>query len=342
MRKKILFLFILFISFIFIKNVSARMCYYDKIYESFIDRNKENSIQTYEASNKPSAKFQIKGNSSKSNKVSVDYINNKGRNATYNIPIENWVKPYGNTSTVGSSYDNNASQSCPSYFLYAGYNGDFSAYIAKDQNEFSTIKDYYLIHGRHADPGEINGYKLIETKEKSIISTSSCLDYNDENNCESNKDFSCMWVTKNGKSYCNFDDLTYVKCGDAWDIPTQLPSIISFLINLLKIATPIILVFVSVISLIKAVAASKEDDIKKAQGKLVKRIIAAVLVFFVIQITQFIIITVADDSEEGNIESCLSCFINNDCSKNIYYKTNVGGTYVCTSLNGSKFEGECH
>ena len=49
------------------------------------------------------------------------------------------------------------------------------------------------------------------------------------------------------------------------------------------------------------------------QVPLIKKIIAAVMVFFVISIVQFVISKVADSSEQGGIESCLSCFLNNSC-----------------------------
>lgn len=162
----------------------------------------------------------------------------------------------------------------------------------------------------------------------------SCMGYTYQDSCENNPFYSCIWNETEYGNYCNTDTLLYVACGDSFDIPYQAPEIISFLVNLLKIATPIILIFVSVITLFKAIVASKEDEIKKAQSSLINKIIASVMVFFVISIVQFVISKVADSSEQGGIESCLSCFLNNSCENSVYYKTNVGGTYICTYIDG--------
>ena len=189
------------------------------------------------------------------------------------------------------------------------------------------------------------------SEEKEEIPTpeyNSCADFTDETSCTSNDSFSCLWITKkmSGKTYnyCNFDDLTYVKCGDSWDVPSRIPGIVSFAVNLLKIAVPIILIIVSVITLIKAVTSQKEDEIKKAQNSLIKKLISAAIVFFIIQITQFVIFKVADSSETDNISTCMSCLLNNDCSKNAYYKVNdpeaklQGKNYKCKFISSGNEE----
>lgn len=160
----------------------------------------------------------------------------------------------------------------------------------------------------------------------------SCFDIKDENSCKTDDNFSCIWVNKGG-GYCNVDNLQYVKCGDAFDIPSKIPPITSFLINFLKIVTPIVLIIVSIISLVKAIMASKEDEMQKATQGLKRRVIAAGMVFFVISIVQFVIFKVADSSETGSIGDCLSCFINNKCDGSEYFKTNVNGRYECHYLN---------
>lgn len=139
-----------------------------------------------------------------------------------------------------------------------------------------------------------------------------------------------VWNENEYGEYCNVDNLIYVSCGDARDIPSQAPKIISFMVNLLKIATPIILIIVSIISLVKSLAASKEDEIKKAQTSLIKKCIACAMAFFVISIVQFVIMKVADYTDKDGITACMSCFLNNDCNTNVYYKTMLGGQYRCT------------
>lgn len=167
-------------------------------------------------------------------------------------------------------------------------------------------------------------------------SAASCVQYKFESECTNSKDFACVWNETKYGNYCNVDNLLYVACGDIKDIPYQVPGLISFLVNLLKIATPIILIIVSIVSLLKALAATNEDEIKKAQKSLIRKIVAAVLVFFVISIVQFVIFIVADDTtgsnynnltEVDNLSDCLNCFLNNDCEENIYYRNNIGGQY---------------
>ena len=182
--------------------------------------------------------------------------------------------------------------------------------------------------------------KTAEEEKKANLG--GCSGYNYESSCEHNKFYSCIWnrVEYNNKTYtyCNTDELNYVKCGDAFDIPNQAPAIISLAVDLLKIATPIILIIVSIIALLKAVSASNEDEIKKAQKGLIRKMIAAAMVFFIVTIVQFVIMKVADSSETGSLSSCLSCMLNNDCEKNIYYKTNVFGKYECRYVtNGNLF-----
>ena len=54
-----------------------------------------------------------------------------------------------------------------------------------------------------------------------------------------------------------------------------------FVLKVIQYAVPIILIIIGSIDLMKAVMAGKEDDVKKNQKVLIKRAIAAVLVFLV-------------------------------------------------------------
>jgi len=183
---------------------------------------------------------------------------------------------------------------------------------------------------------------------KEFVGTSLCPSYKYKAFCENSEEtgkVSCLWNEKkiNGKKYeyCNVDNLTYVACGDTKDIPSEVPALISFAVNFLKIVAPLILIFIGIISLIKAVSSSNEDEMKKAQKGLVRKLVPAVLVFFVISIVQFVISLVVDNeiksdingkTEATNLSNCLNCFLNNDCENNIYYRSNIGGEYKYYSL----------
>ena len=141
--------------------------------------------------------------------------------------------------------------------------------------------------------------------------------------------FGCAWNEKYG--FCSVTGLTYLSCGNgsskAYDIPEIVPRLTSYLILILKTVTPTILIVVAMIQLVRAVAAQSEDDMKKAKNSLVKKIIIAVLIFVLISIVQFIVKQVADDSETLSVQSCLECFVNNDCKDSAYFTDGYGNCY---------------
>ena len=71
----------------------------------------------------------------------------------------------------------------------------------------------------------------------------------------------------------------------------------------------------------KAVVASKEDEIKKGQQTFIKRVISAVIVFFVIQIVQILISFVSN--RDQNITRCFNCFVNGDIKETGCIATSV-------------------
>ena len=80
-------------------------------------------------------------------------------------------------------------------------------------------------------------------------------------------------------------------------------SILKAVVNLIQWGIPIILILFGMIDLGKAVMAGKEDEMKKAQGTLIKRFIYAVAVFLVVFLVQLVMNIVsesgADDSEQA-------------------------------------------
>lgn len=99
-------------------------------------------------------------------------------------------------------------------------------------------------------------------------------------------------------------------CGNigGFSFSGTFPYLVSYAILIIKIAVPIILVIFGMMDLMKAVIASKEDEIKKGQQTFIKRLIAAVIVFFVIQIVQIIVKFVS--SNDTSVSNCFNCFIN--------------------------------
>lgn len=89
------------------------------------------------------------------------------------------------------------------------------------------------------------------------------------------------------------------------DICNDLSPIINLvkhgLIPIVQIGVPILLIVFGTLDLGKAVIASKEDEVKKAQGMLIKRAIYAVAVFFVTTIVILLFnIIVSSGASSGN------------------------------------------
>ena len=106
----------------------------------------------------------------------------------------------------------------------------------------------------------------------------------------------------------------YVGCGDVESIPAPVPQMTSIAYTLLIIGTPLILIAFSIVALSKAVTAGKADEIMKAKSKLMKKLLAGLLVFLVAGFAQFILTRAGDDSERSTIASCIGCFLYNVCS----------------------------
>lgn len=65
------------------------------------------------------------------------------------------------------------------------------------------------------------------------------------------------------------------------DTVLKVMGIVKLIMNVICIIVPIVLIIMGSFDLFKAVTAGKDDDIKKKQQTLIKRIIAGVIVFLV-------------------------------------------------------------
>lgn len=92
-------------------------------------------------------------------------------------------------------------------------------------------------------------------------------------------------------------------------LPSKLAYALHLIILAIQIVVPFLLIIWGMLDLGKAVIAQKEDEIKKGQQLFVKRIIAAVLLFFVITISTLVVNLVSEDSDTitGCINSIIDC-----------------------------------
>ena len=111
-----------------------------------------------------------------------------------------------------------------------------------------------------------------------------------------------------------FQVLAQLSMSQACDaIPKEIRGLCGTVVNLIKIAVPILLIIFGMLDLGKAVMAQKEDEIKKGQQTFIKRVIAAVIVFFVVAITQMVVGLIASsaDEDEGELKNCIDQMVGN-------------------------------
>lgn len=100
-------------------------------------------------------------------------------------------------------------------------------------------------------------------------------------------------------------------CGNlGFSFSGSIPYAVHMIITIIKIVVPVLLIIFGMIDFMKSVTAAKEDEIKKGQQTFIKRLIAGVLVFFVIQIVQLVIRFVSNSNND--VTKCFNCFVNGE------------------------------
>lgn len=89
-------------------------------------------------------------------------------------------------------------------------------------------------------------------------------------------------------------------------IDNNFAELIHTIITIIKYGVPILLIIFGMLDLAKGVIASKEDEIKKGQQMFIKRIIPAIIVFFVVAIVQ-LVIGLADDKNDSSKSEAWEC-----------------------------------
>ena len=103
-----------------------------------------------------------------------------------------------------------------------------------------------------------------------------------------------------------------IKCGNLPEMNKRIPDLVSETVRIVFVAVPVILVITGVIDLVKGIMSAKEDEIKKSQTALIKKIVTGVLIFFMYAIVALVVSMVSGDSksEQQSMMKCVSCFIN--------------------------------
>lgn len=170
-------------------------------------------------------------------------------------------------------------------------------YLTDISNDYTSALDAYSECGENDENCKRNNLEIIKPSEdklkqycKSIISNQ---DYYLTDEDEEKKDVNdcmkeCLDLSKNiytlrkqagldvnGTGACGFSDRLL-----AW---------IYNIIKWIKYIIPSIVIVLGILDFIKAIASDKDDEMKKAQGRFIKRLIAAALIFIVPFIIEYIL-----------------------------------------------------
>lgn len=107
-----------------------------------------------------------------------------------------------------------------------------------------------------------------------------------------------------------FQHPIYAQSCDLGGLPKSLPIYISNIINFIKIAAPIVLVIMGMIDFARATISSDEKQMKESQSRFIKRTFAAIIIFFVIVIVQFVFGAIG---AQNDVLSCIDCFVTGNC-----------------------------
>ncbi|MBQ8234483.1 MAG: hypothetical protein IJZ36_02725 [Bacilli bacterium] len=88
-------------------------------------------------------------------------------------------------------------------------------------------------------------------------------------------------------------------------ITSEIARVIQLVYNGIRFGVPLLLILFGMLDLGKAVIAQKEDDIKKGQQTFIKRLIAAVVVFFIFSIVLVLVGAIDPGSGIGTDLRCI-------------------------------------
>ena len=115
-------------------------------------------------------------------------------------------------------------------------------------------------------------------------------------------------------------------------IDDKLVGIVQLIYKAIQIGVPIILIIIGMFDMGKAITQQKEDEIKKAQSLLVKKAIAAALVFLMFSIVS-LVLSVVGGNDEGNV-SCIKCLLTGEGETTTTPTTSTTSNGSCYILSG--------
>ena len=247
--------------------------------------------------------------------------------------IENWEHDKGKHGAVkvgfrGVEYYHANNKSCPKYVAKCHYYSEDRYYVVNTENQLDSLDDKCYAEAVLTGSYSFSSKELVKTwqvpvnvPDDAIIveeePTYECAIVNGEyydgsgnKVSQSAYEESCATPEINEGIVNPLEDNSdSFSCGDGYltDIPGSLLRVTSLLYTLFQVVIPVILVIICSIDLIKAMAGQKEDEIKKGQHLLIKRLIQAIIIFFVFAIVKFLVSVVSENS--SSVIDCVNCFI---------------------------------
>ena len=99
------------------------------------------------------------------------------------------------------------------------------------------------------------------------------------------------------------------EASDVCNALTPIMTLLGYVIFGIKIVVPVILILVGMMDLAKAIMGKDDNEIKKAQGSLIKKIVVAVCVYLVITLVG-LIMSLIYPSWDDNCAEAISCALN--------------------------------
>lgn len=133
------------------------------------------------------------------------------------------------------------------------------------------------------------------------------------------------------------DDLDFgkncLRCeGDVF-FPSYLVKFCANLYQFIQLMTPVILIIMGMVDLLKAVIASEEKQMITAKSALIKKFVAGIMIYLIFAIVSFAFKAVPDLlGSKGDVGKCISHFINGDFA-DVYCPERINGNGVSVADN---------
>lgn len=102
------------------------------------------------------------------------------------------------------------------------------------------------------------------------------------------------------------------------ELPENLPGFTSKLYDIVKLMVPVVIIILGMFDFLKATMANKEENAKKEKEKFIRRLIAGVIIFFIMVAVEFVFNHIDVDEKNGMI-SCMKCILSNNCGYEFNY-----------------------